>query len=199
MVMKGSQLRGKSATDHHYTPAQRDLRLNFFPFNGTRGVIVILGSVSDLDLGVWPTNAYVQIGMRTKKQLGLIQTSNGVWLIFTPTPTQYKIEMQDISGVSFEPVYFDKTIGIYHYRIVLTPNGPDFAGTAYAEIWTAEDESDKQITGTIKYGQDQFGQEKVEDFRRAHLFYALLASADAAKVKTFSARVRDIKTNIPAD
>ena len=191
--MKGSSLSVITATDHIYTDDQRDMRIDPVAFNGTLGLIVLEGNVSDLDVGVWPTNAYVQIGMRTKEQASLPQTSNGVWLIFTPTSTQYKIEMQDVSGVSFEPVYFDKEIGLYHYRIIIIPA----TRIAYAEIWTKEDKSDLQTTGTITYGVEQFGADKnkVEDFSNAYLYYALLGNADALSVETCTATIGDITSN----
>lgn len=191
--MKGSSLSAITATDHIYTNAQRDMRIDPLAFNGALGLIVLEGNVSGLDIGVWPTNAYVQIGMRTQEQAGLPQTSNGVWLIFTPTSTQYKIEMQDVSGVSFEPVYFDKEIGPYHYRIIVMPA----TRTAYAEIWTEPDKSDLQTTGTITYGVEQFGADKgkIEDFSTAYLYYALLGSADADTVETYSATIGDITSN----
>ena len=191
--MQGSSLRVITATDHIYTPAQRDLRIDPVAFHGALDLIVLEGTVSALDIGVWPTNAYVQIGMRTQEQAGLPQTSNGVWLIFTPTSTQYKIEMQDVSGVSFEPVYVDKTVGVYQYRIIIMPA----TRTAYADIWTTDDKSDVQTTGTITYGVEQFGAdtEKIEDFSSAHLYYALLGSADALSVETYTATIGDVTSN----
>ncbi|MBA7602953.1 hypothetical protein ES703_10049 [subsurface metagenome] len=170
-------------------------------FNAQSGLVTIEGTIFDLDVasGGWPDTAYLEIGVRpeaTKEE-----TNAGVYMIVFASSQSgiLAIHLQDYGGQRPPcppwPAYIDteKAKEGVRYKITLIPSS-DFGGTAYLELWDA-DETYYEAP-SLEYGYSD-ANTLDEDFSTAHLFYSIMADATGVPDITYSATVGDITTNIP--